>query len=72
LIFQERTGKLLGGEVSGGRTIGEMGNILGCLIRSSATVEDVATLQFGTHPALTASPITYPLVNAAEQALTKI
>jgi pyruvate/2-oxoglutarate dehydrogenase complex dihydrolipoamide dehydrogenase (E3) component len=72
LIFEQGTGKLLGGEACGGRTVGEMGNILGCLIRSRATVEDIATLQFGTHPALTASPITYPLVNAAEQALTKI
>jgi len=72
LVFERGTGKLLGGELCGGISTGEMGNILGSLIRSRATVEDVATLHFGTHPALTSSPITYPLVDAAEQALTKI
>jgi hypothetical protein len=30
---------------------------------------DIATFQIGTHPAVTASPIAYQLVNAAELAL---
>ncbi len=72
LLFEKGTGKLLGGELCGGRSAGEIGNILGSLIRSRATIEDIVTLQFGTHPALTASPVIYPLVSAAEQALTKI
>ena len=33
------------------------------------TAEDIAMFQMGTHPALTASPIAYPLVNAAEVAI---
>ena len=33
--------------------------------------DDIATFQMGTHPALTASPIAYQLVNAAENALSK-
>ncbi len=33
---------------------------------------DIATFQTGTHPALTASPIAYQLVNAAESAIAEI
>jgi hypothetical protein len=36
------------------------------------TAEDIAMFQMGTHPALTASPIAYPLVNAAEVALARM
>jgi NADH oxidase (H2O2-forming) len=35
-------------------------------------VDDIATFQVGTHPALTASPIAYQITNAAEIALTKM
>ena len=33
------------------------------------TADDIATFQLGTHPAVTASPIAYQLVNAAEMAI---
>jgi hypothetical protein len=33
------------------------------------SADDIATFQTGTHPALTASPIAYQLVNAAEAAI---
>jgi hypothetical protein len=33
------------------------------------TADDIATFQTGTHPGLTASPIAYQLVNAAEMAI---
>jgi len=36
------------------------------------TAEDVAVLQIGTHPALTASPVVYPLVNVAEIAAARM
>jgi hypothetical protein len=36
------------------------------------TAEDIAMFQMGTHPALTASPIAYPLVNAAEVAISQM
>ncbi len=32
----------------------------------------LVTFQMGTHPALTASPIAYPIVKAAEDALSKL
>jgi hypothetical protein len=36
------------------------------------TAGDIATFQTGTHPGLTASPIAYPLVNAAEMAIAQM
>jgi hypothetical protein len=36
------------------------------------TAEHIAMFQTGTHPALTASPIAYPLVNAAEMAVAQM
>lgn len=35
------------------------------------TAEQIAMFQMGTHPALTASPIVYHVVNAAEMAPAK-
>jgi thioredoxin reductase len=38
-------------------------------VQRRMTADEMATFQMGTHPALTASPIAYPLVNAAEEAV---
>ncbi|MCK4722961.1 MAG: FAD-dependent oxidoreductase [Dehalococcoidia bacterium] len=72
LIVDRETGKLIGGELSGGITTGEMANIIAAFIQSEVTADEVATFQMGTQPCLTASPIAYQIVNAAEQALTKL
>jgi len=72
LLFDKETGKIIGGELSGGITTGEMANIIAALIQSEMTADEVATFQMGTQPCLTASPIVYQIVNAAEQALTKL
>lgn len=72
LIFDKKTRKLIGGELSGGITTGEMANVIAALIQQEMTADEVATFQMGTHPALTASPIVYQIVNAAEQAITKL
>ena len=72
LIVDRETGKLIGGELSGGITTGEMANIIAAFIQSEVTADEVATFQMGTQPCLTASPIVYQIVNAAEQALTKL
>ncbi|MDY6918337.1 MAG: FAD-dependent oxidoreductase [Chloroflexota bacterium] len=72
LIFQKETGNLLGGELSGGATTAEMANIIAALIQGKATADDVALFQMGTQPCLTASPIAYQIVNAAEQAAMKL
>ena len=72
LIFDKKTGKLIGGEVAGSSTTGEMANVIAAAIQNEMTADEVATFQMGTHPALTASPIVYQIANAAEQAVVKL
>jgi len=69
LIFEQGTRKLLGGQVSGAKSGGELINAISACIHQNMTADDIATFQTGTHPALTASPIAYQLVNAAEEAI---
>jgi len=69
LVFCKEKGLLLGGSASGGSSIGELMNLIGACIQHSATAHEMALFQMGTHPALTASPIAYHLVNAAEIAV---
>jgi NADH oxidase (H2O2-forming) len=72
LLFEKRSGKLLGGQVRGGVSGGELLNAISAAISAGMRADDVATFQMGTHPALTASPIAYQLVNAAENAVGHI
>lgn len=69
LIFDRRSHLLLGAEAMGGQCVAEMVNIASACIQGKMTGDDIAAFQMGTHPALTASPIAYQLVNAAENAL---
>jgi pyruvate/2-oxoglutarate dehydrogenase complex dihydrolipoamide dehydrogenase (E3) component len=68
LVFERRTGVILGGQLMGGKSVGDMANIVSACILKKMTIDDIATFQLGTHPALTCSPLTYPIVNAAEAA----
>jgi len=72
LIFDRKTNKLIGGEVAGGVTTAEMGNIIAMAIQNEMTAEELALFQMGTHPVLTCSPITYQLVNVAEMVVGKL
>jgi len=69
LVFQRENRVIVGGQVHGGASTGELVNFIGALIQQRATADEIATFQVGTHPALTASPIAYQIVNAAENAL---
>lgn len=69
LVFEAGTGIILGGQVSGATSGGELINAISACIFKRMTADDIATFQTGTHPGLTASPISYQLVNAAEMAL---
>lgn len=69
LIFEAGSRILLGGQVSGAKSGGELINAISACIHQRMTADDIATFQTGTHPALTASPISYQLVNAAEVAI---
>jgi pyruvate/2-oxoglutarate dehydrogenase complex dihydrolipoamide dehydrogenase (E3) component len=69
LIFSKDDGVILGGETSGGRCVGELINVISACIQHMMTAYEVSLFQMGTHPALTASPMVYQLVNAAELAV---
>jgi len=70
LVFERHSQVLLGGQVRGSVSVGEMINAISACVQKRMTAEDIPMFQMGTHPSLTASPIAYPLVNATELALT--
>ena len=72
LIFNAGTRKLMGGEACGGPSAGETANVIAQAIASGSTAEDLAISHIGTHPALTASPVLYQVVNAAEDAVGRM
>jgi len=72
LIFERRSGKMIGGEACGGITAGEISNIMASAIANGMTAEKVAASPMGTHPLLTASPLVYQIVNAAADADLKL
>ncbi len=72
LVFERRTGVILGGQVMGDTAAGEVINAISACVQLRMTAEDVAIFQTGTHPALTASPIAYQFVNAAEAAIAAL
>ncbi len=69
LLFDKKGGSIVGGSVRGGPSAGEVINTISACIQNRMTANDIAQFQLGTHPAVTASPIAYQLVNAAESAL---
>lgn len=66
LVVSKHSGVVLGGEVLGGKCVGELTNVLGLAIQNNMTVHDLLMTQIGTQPLLTASPAGYPLIKAAE------
>ena len=72
LIFERQTRTIVGGQIMGAKSGGELINTVSACIQQSMTADQIATFQTGTHPALTASPVAYQLVNAAEDAIGKM
>lgn len=72
LIVGKESGVILGGEVAGGLSVGELTNTIGIIIQNRMSINSLLTAQIGTHPLLTASPAGYPLIKAAENASSKI
>lgn len=66
LISAAQSGVIIGGEVIGGLSAGELTNVIGLIVENKMTVNSLLTSQIGTHPCLTASPAAYPLIKAAE------
>jgi pyruvate/2-oxoglutarate dehydrogenase complex dihydrolipoamide dehydrogenase (E3) component len=69
LIFSKESMQLLGGQITGGQTTGELVNTIGLAIQMHATATDIATMQFGSQPRLT--PSLHPMVAATGDALRK-
>ncbi|WP_027307395.1 FAD-dependent oxidoreductase [Caloramator sp. ALD01] len=72
LMFSKTSGVLIGAQVVGGESVGEMINILSLAIQKGLTANELNTFQVATHPLLTSSPIAYPINAASLDALTKI
>jgi len=72
LVFEKDTRVLLGGQVHGSMTAGKVANFIGALIQKRMRADEIITFQVGTHPMLTASPISHQVENAVEIALTKL
>ena len=66
LIAAKESGIILGGEVIGGLSSGELINVIGFAIENKMNINSILISQIGTHPMLTASPAAYPLIKAAE------
>ncbi|MCD6383969.1 MAG: FAD-dependent oxidoreductase, partial [Thermoplasmata archaeon] len=50
LIFSKDGKRLIGAQLSAGRSAGEMINVIGAIIQSRMTAEEIASMQVGTHP----------------------
>jgi NADH oxidase (H2O2-forming) len=72
LIFARQSGILMGGQVVGGISAGEIINIIGMAIQKRVSMTELETLQMATHPYLTSAPTMYPIVLAAQDALGKM
>jgi len=72
LVFSEQSGIILGGQVAGGVSCGEIINAIGTAIQKRVSITELETLQMATHPYLTSAPTLYPLVIAAQDAVGKI
>ncbi len=66
------TGTIIGGEVCGAASAGEITNLIGLAIQNKMNVYSIITAQIGTHPLLTSAPTNYPLIKAAEAAAKKM
>jgi NADPH-dependent 2,4-dienoyl-CoA reductase/sulfur reductase-like enzyme len=71
LVFSTYSHTLMGAQIMGGDSVGEMINIMSVMILNKMTDTDINNLQIGTHPLLTASPIAYPIINATVDAIKK-
>ena len=72
LYVSPSDGSVLGGEVWGGKSAGEMINTIGLAIQKGVTVYELMSLQVGTHPLLTNAPTKPVIIKAAEVAISKI
>ncbi|MDP8240334.1 MAG: FAD-dependent oxidoreductase [Candidatus Hatepunaea meridiana] len=71
LVFARHCHILLGAQLTGGDSVGELTNMLSVMIQKKMTDMEIDTIQIGTHPLLTSSPIAYPVIGAAVNSILK-
>jgi len=72
LVFSRQSGILLGGQVAGGFSCGELINLIGVAIQKRMSATELETLQIATQPYLTSAPTMYPIVVAAQDAIGRM
>ena len=72
LVFADRSGILLGGQMSGGPSVGELVNLIALGIQKKVTVREIEMMQLATHPLLTPAPTVHPLIDASNQVLNML
>jgi NADPH-dependent 2,4-dienoyl-CoA reductase/sulfur reductase-like enzyme len=65
-------GGIIGGEIWGGKSTGELINVVGMAIQKRISVFELISYQIGTHPLLTGPPTNYALIKAAEATIQRM
>ena len=63
---------IIGAEIHGGVSVGEMINVVGTAIQAKLNIYDFYTFQIASQPLLTGGPTVYPIIKALEGAIRKI
>ncbi|MBN2406325.1 MAG: FAD-dependent oxidoreductase [Elusimicrobia bacterium] len=71
LVFARQSGILIGGQVAGGNSVGEIINVIGLAIQKNVSMNELESFQMATHPYLTPPPTKYHIVEAAMNAIGK-
>lgn len=71
-LYASPCGSILGGEVWGGKSAGEIINTISLAIQKNVTVYELISFQIGTHPLLTSAPTKSILIKTAEMIIDKI
>jgi len=69
LLFDRCSHHLVGAQVVGGESTGECVNMLAVMVQKKMTDMEIDTLQLGTHPLLTPSPLGYGVIAATVDAV---
>jgi NADPH-dependent 2,4-dienoyl-CoA reductase/sulfur reductase-like enzyme len=72
MVFDKNTQRILGAQVSGDLCVGDMINNIAGFVEAKETIKDLVFSEYATHPKVSASPVMYPLVTAALDALKKL
>ncbi|MFO7937591.1 MAG: FAD-dependent oxidoreductase [Kiritimatiellia bacterium] len=72
LIVSPGDGQIIGCELYGGKSVGEMVNTVAMVIQKNVTVFELISFQLGTHPLLTTAPTKPILIKAAEDVIAQM